>query len=126
MIEEAIRDKLYNSVSLIKLSTGESLIGMAFSKVEGNLMVCFPHLLNDTETIEYCVESASRIFQMNLMHVVYVQKVNSKLVENFFREVIASRSTEFRKFIIDYTKALIPEQHDDNVDVTATPEITYH
>lgn len=110
MLDELIKDKLYKSVYLIKLSSGETLIGLVINKTEVGISVYFPYNVEFGSIYEHCIESFDRRFEISLYHCAYIKRPSIKICDKFFESVILDQEVAFREFITKFAAVVMDDE----------------
>lgn len=123
MIDEKIRERLYQSVFMVKLVSGETLVALIASKSEVGISCFFPYEIdvnNEDSTFvlrQHCKLSYDRRFEISLFSCVYIKRPSTRLCDLFFDRVLDESTGEFKTFITKFTAAMLEPDIEDDEDV---------
>ena len=121
MLDEYIKDKLYKSVCLIHLNTGETLICLVYSRDDASITVYFPYTVtNQGNLVEHCLYSYDRRFTISILGYIYAKAPSQDLCDAFFENVMTDHTDEFRRVIVKFAEALASVSPDSETPTNKT------
>jgi hypothetical protein len=99
MLDELVKNRLYQSVYIVKLTSGELLVGLVINRTEMGISLYFPYELDNVLT-SYCEYSFDRRFEVGLYNCVFIKRPSIDVCDQFFEAVMTDSTDEFRDFVM--------------------------
>lgn len=111
MIDEYIKEKLYNSVCMIHLYTGETIVCLVYSRDDSSITVYFPYTVyKDGKIDEHNPNALDRRFTISILGYIYAKAPNRRLSDKFFEAVMTDHTEEFKRFILKFTETVLSRE----------------
>jgi hypothetical protein len=114
MIDEVIKNRLYQTIGLLKLPSGELLISF-MSHNEMWVTISFPYIVTNDQLEPFLVEAIDRKIDIGLHQIVLTKKANKEISDQFISLLVTDERESFKDFLSEFVSALTTSQFPDRV-----------
>lgn len=106
MIDEAIKQRLYQTIGLVKLPSGELIIGF-ISHNEMWIAMSFPYIVIDDHLEPFLVEAIDRKIDIGLHQIVLTKRANKAISDELITNVLTDELESFKQFLTEFVSSIV-------------------
>lgn len=114
MIDEAIKQRLYQTIGLVKLPSGELIVSF-LSHNEMWVTMSFPYMITGDHLEPFLVEAIDRKIDIGLHQIVLTKRANKMISDQLIAHVLSDERESFKEFLYEFVSNLTNSQFPNRV-----------
>lgn len=106
MIDEAIKQRLYQTIGLVKLPSGELIVSF-LSHNEMWVTMSFPYIVTGDHLEPFLVEAIDRKIDIGLHQIVLTKRANKVISDELITNVLTDERESFKEFLTEFVSSIV-------------------